>query len=278
MLKRVLRGSITRAKDWLFDGGQPLLADPRYAESLALYHRLTPELYQHCYAWGVVRGIVTAKALEMPRVSLVEFGVAGGNGLVAIERMAVRLEEYCGIGIDVHGFDMSTGLPAPTSKYDLPYMYSPGQFTMDVEALKQRLQKAKLHLGLVQDTVKGFIEDEPSPIAFVSFDMDYYSSTMAAFQVFEASPSILMPRVHCFFDDVMDCGDFEGERRAILEFNQRHDSRKLSKMHGLRYIAPKRNVNVANYWDKYYMAAIFDHPLFDKYEGHTHLCLELSGS
>ncbi|MHC4129678.1 MAG: hypothetical protein ACYSUA_16250, partial [Planctomycetota bacterium] len=39
------------------------------------------------------------------RISALEFGVAGGNGLLALERAAMRLAEIFGVEIDVYGFD-----------------------------------------------------------------------------------------------------------------------------------------------------------------------------
>jgi len=53
----------------------------------------------------------------MHRVSVLEFGVAGGQGLLTLERIAVRVEEMINIGIDVYAFDtgdgsyQATGLP-----------------------------------------------------------------------------------------------------------------------------------------------------------------------
>ena len=57
---------------------------------------------------------------------------------------------------------------------------------MDVEALKKRLKKAQLILGLVENTVPRFIDSGAAPVAFVSIDLDYYSSTMQALKILEA--------------------------------------------------------------------------------------------
>jgi hypothetical protein len=43
---------------------------------------------------------------------------------------------------------------------------------MNKEKLQRRLNRAHLMLGLVENTVPEFIETEPPPIAFISFDMD----------------------------------------------------------------------------------------------------------
>ena len=44
---------------------------------------------------------------------MLEFGVAGGAGLLSLERIAELVEGLTGVEIEVHGFDTGTGLPAP---------------------------------------------------------------------------------------------------------------------------------------------------------------------
>ncbi len=44
------------------------------------------------YLWGALHGAHLAKILDLPAVSLIEFGVAGGNGLVALDLIAQRIE------------------------------------------------------------------------------------------------------------------------------------------------------------------------------------------
>src|SRR3972149_1664776 len=40
------------------------------------------------YAWGVLCGVDLAQSLGIDRVSVIEFGVAGGRGLISLERIA----------------------------------------------------------------------------------------------------------------------------------------------------------------------------------------------
>ncbi len=65
------------------------------------------------YTWGVLHGGHLARAIGINRVSVIEFGVAGGNGLLSLERIAEKVEGVFGIGIDVYGFDNGIGLPKP---------------------------------------------------------------------------------------------------------------------------------------------------------------------
>jgi hypothetical protein len=78
-----------------------------------------------------------------------------------------------------------------------------------------------------------------SPIGFVAFDLDYYSSTAAALTVFDGPESTHLPRVHCYFDDLasnnLGCiNEYVGEYLAIREFNDRHVSRKVCRIEQLR--------------------------------------------
>ena len=192
------------------------------------------------YTWGVLQGVHLAKAIGINRVSVIEFGVAGGNGLISLEKSAERVEKIFDVGIDVYGFDTGRGLPKPVDYRDCPNLWSAGNFAMDKEKLQNRLQRARLILGLVDETLLEFVKSRPSPVAFISFDLDYYSSTIQAFKLLEAEHELLLPRVYCYFDDIMGFtySEYTGERLAIAEFNASHNERKISLCYGLRYYLP----------------------------------------
>jgi hypothetical protein len=217
----------------------------------------------HNYTWGVIQAGNLAKGLGVPRISVLEFGVAGGNGLVALEKISEKVSAHYEVGIDVYGFDTGVGLPQSEDYRDLPDILCQGDFPMDVGLLRKHLTKARLFLGLIKETITEFIQSSPAPVAFISFDMDFYSSTMQGFKLLEAADTILLPRVYCFFDDVFACGDFNGERLAISDFNASHPTRKISHIYGLQYFLPN-GVGNGMLWDKYYMAYIFDHAHYGK--------------
>lgn len=220
------------------------------------------------YTWGVLQGAHLGKALGVDRISVIEFGVAGGNGLVALERIAERVEPILGIGIDVFGFDTGAGLPKPLDYRDCPNLWSPGYYAMDKEKLQRRLQRAQLVLGLVEETVPRFIASKPSPVAFVSFDLDYYTSTMQAFRLLDAEEDLLLPRIHCYFDDItgFTYSDYTGERLAISEFNTAHPMRKISPIYGLKHFLPAAYAD--SWWpEMFFMAHIFDHKWYNRNDG-----------
>jgi hypothetical protein len=108
----------------------------------------------------------------------------------------------------------------------------------------------------------------PAPIGFASFDLDLYSSTACALRVFEADAELVLPRVHCYFDDItgFTYADHNGERLAISEFNASHQLRKLSPIYEAEFYVPQRESH-ALWVRKLYMAHILDHPRYGDYDG-----------
>jgi hypothetical protein len=230
--------------------------------------RSNGEPWRPQYAWSVLAAARTARALGVERISVVELGVAGGNGLRCLEAAAEGAEPLLGIGIDVFGFDSGRGLPPPADPRDAPFALHAGEFRMDEARLRARLRRAELLLGPVGETIQTFLELRPSPIAFVAFDLDYYSSTMEALAILEADPAHVLPRVFCYFDDLLwyPWTQFNGERAAIADFNARHERRKISPLHGLRYSLPSSEFK-ARWPELMHIAELFDHPLYGAPEG-----------
>ena len=220
------------------------------------------------YAWAMVQTAFLASSLRLERISVIEFGVAGGNGLIAMENMAAWLEKHFGLRIDVYGFDGGQGLPRPVDWRDLPNLWPQGGYPMDEEKLRARLRRAELVVGMVEETVDGFLASDPAPIGFIAFDLDQYTSTTHAFKVLEAEPRLLMPRIHCYFDDILGytCGHHNGERLAIAEFNETHRDRPISQTYGLRFCLP-RKLREANWTEKMFMTHVVEHPLYNQWDG-----------
>jgi hypothetical protein len=87
---------------------------------------------------------------------------------------------------------------------------------------------------------------------------------MDAFTVMEAESDRLLPRVFCYFQGVMwhPWTDHNGARAAINEYNDHHDRRKISKLHGLKYSLPRSEFRKP--WpEMMYVAEMFDHALYD---------------
>jgi hypothetical protein len=215
------------------------------------------------YTWGVLQGAYLAKTLGIDRVSVIEFGVAGGKGVVSLEKIAERIEDVLKVGIDIYAFDTGRGLPRPQDYRDCPNLWSQGLYRMDEDELRKRLRRARLLLGLVDETIPQFIKSKPAPVAFISFDLDYYTSTVQALKLLEADPVLLLPRIYCYFDDIMGFtySEYTGERLAISEFNSSHDMRKISMIYGLGHYLPPP-YSQAQWSEQFYIAHLFDHALY----------------
>lgn len=220
------------------------------------------------YAYATYHAALQARALGLPRVSVAEFGVAGGNGLVELENVAFAVQAETGIEVDVYGFDTAEGMPKAVDYRDMPYVWQPGFFKMDVEALRARLRKAKLVLGDVRATISDFLESErPAPLGFASIDLDYHSSTVAALSLFERDDmQHYLPRVFMYLDDIIGDdwelhSEFTGELCAVKEFNERHAMRKISKINCLRY----KRMLLSPWVEQMYVLHLFDHPQYCTY-------------
>ena len=238
--------------DWLGLNLERLMKDPLF--------RWKPH-----YVWGVLQGCALAKVLGYKRASVIEFGVAAGAGLLRLERIAQLVEDKIGIGIEVYGFDTGIGLPKPQDYRDCPNLWLDGQYPMDVELLSSKLRKASLKLGLIKDTLPAFLQNAPAPVAFAAIDVDLYSSTKELFKLFEAPHDRLLPRIVCYFDDIIGdtFNEYNGERLAINEFNAEHALRKICPIYGLRHYVPTKHRN--SHWPELmYFAHCFDHPLYNQ--------------
>jgi hypothetical protein len=222
------------------------------------------------YGYCLYNSAKLAKRLGYPKMSAIEFGVAGGNGLLSMENHAEEISRLLGIEIEIYGFDTAEGLPRPIDYRDLPYHWKEGFYKMDVAALQSRLRKAKLVLGDVADTLKSFFDSHrPAPIGAISFDLDFYSSTKNALAVFHGQHQFLLPRIFCYFDDTIGSeteaySDFTGQRLAIHEFNLENDTIKL----GFPYCL--LNGEVRGPWrNQIWVAHLFKHPDYNTFVSDT---------
>ena len=184
------------------------------------------------YGYCMYNAAQLAAQLGHKVISAIEFGVAGGNGLVAAERHAREITRELGVEFQIYGFDCAEGLPTPADYRDLPFVWQRGFYPMDQEALSKRLTKAQLIIGNVRQTCAAFFAlHDPAPIGCMFWDLDFYSSTMDAFQIFEGECKYFLPRLSMYFDDIMgiECSDFTGERLAMADFNARSRHAKIAR-------------------------------------------------
>ncbi|MHA7661574.1 hypothetical protein [Mycolicibacterium sp. HS_4_1] len=219
------------------------------------------------YAYTAICASETAVRLGYKEVTWIEFGVAGGAGLLTLEKIKSHVERALPIDVRIIGFDMGSGLPTPVDYRDLPYAWKSGFYEMNIAALKSRLSTAELIVGPISATLPTFIaEGSPTaPIGMISFDLDYYSSTAEAFKIFDIGIDSILPRVFCNMDDVIGSGevfsDYTGARLAISEFNSLGESRKLSRCHDFAQFAYER------WQEKVMVYHDFGHTRYSEYVG-----------
>jgi hypothetical protein len=218
--------------------------------------------YGHC----LYEAAKLAARLEYPRISVIEFGCGGGNGLLNAEMHISELERLFPVKFELYGFDSGQGLPPPEDYRDFSHYFKSGNFKMDAQHLRSRLNRAKLIIGNVKETCSSFFaEHKASPIGCIFHDLDFYSSTKDAFTLFEADSSHFLPRVFMYFDDIIGdntwlVNEFAGELLAIDEFNRDHRLQKIAVNRAMQHMYSDQ------LWShQIYAYHDFQHPEYNKF-------------
>jgi hypothetical protein len=239
---------------------------PYSAEFLADMNAVERPHYAYCM-FGAAR---LANRLGIDRISAIEFGVAGGNGLKFMCDFAEEVRRATKVSIECYGFDTGAGMPEPQGREDLPYWFKAEQYKMDVPALKARVPNGRLILGEISETVAQFAERErPAPIGAIMNDVDYYSSTRASFGLLKqakARPESFLPRLFMYFDDIIGTelemyGPFNGQLAAIGDFNAEQED---CKVHLNQNLLPQNHIPFRY---QIYYAHLLTHPDYSRYIG-----------
>jgi hypothetical protein len=220
-------------------------------------------------AYLVFAGASIARRLKVSRVSVLELGVAGGAGLLALERYADAAREELGVQVDVYGFDTGEGMPSARDYRDMPYFFKEGNYRMDKDKLNSSLASAQLILGDVVETFPQFLNESPAPIAAISFDMDHYHPTMETLKRIGLGDRLhcFMPRPLLYFDNTVGdhikaYNEFSGELLAIDDFNASHSNAKIARCRDVLRVP--RN---CDWYHKMFFLHIFSHPMYNSYIG-----------
>lgn len=176
-----------------------------------------------------------AKQQKVKRISAIEFGVSTGGGLMNICKIANKLGKIYDIEITIFGFDTGEGMPVPLDFRDHPELYQQGDFKMDQTILIQQLpENCHLILGPIEETLQEFIQNsqlENAPLGFISFDLDYYSSTNTALELLKSNYRYFLPKLPLYFDDLAlwSHNSKSGEWLSIKEFNDASPNRVIEQ-------------------------------------------------
>ena len=192
------------------------------------------------YLHGVLWAAEEARRQGHDCVSVVEFGVAEGHGLLLMQEHALAADRYTGVRVNVYGFDGGRGIPSGTGDYrDHIDVWMPGDYKMDEAALRAKLgPRTTLTIGDVAETAVSTAI--AAPLGFVSMDLDLYSSTAHALRILQRPDVPRLRRVALYFDDVEDvyCHRWAGELLAIHEFNEISRAVKIDRWRGLQAYRP----------------------------------------
>jgi hypothetical protein len=216
------------------------------------------------YAFPILEAARFANEAGIRSVTIIEFGVATGAGLLAMCEIARNVTRETGIFLSVVGFDSGCGMPEPRDYRDHPDLYQAGDFPMDEELLRGRLPpNARLIIGDFRYTVPEFVErlTPEQPIGFAAIDVDYYSSALEAFKVFSApDPAKYLPVTLIYLDDIVlpSHSRFTGELLAVEQFNQMDSIRKIDEY---RFLRSQRIFKQPSWIDQMFLLHVFDHPI-----------------
>ena len=242
----------------------------RLKPSLEKYERLVLKgrvLRPH-YAYALLSAAKEAVLLGYQKISVVEFGCAGGSGLIDLEYISHEISQVLDIQFEIFGFDSGGGMPTSTDYRDLLYMWSEGEYKMDKGKLQKKLHHANLVIGDVKDTVPSFFNKfNPAHLGVILIDVDYYTSTKNCLKILDHDSGLYMPRVFVYLDDTFGTSKFTGELLAVNEYNQSNEKRKISIQ---SLLAEKMSLTWKNWiylGKKFYHWHCFDH---EKYSTSLH--------
>jgi hypothetical protein len=203
-----------------------------------------------------------ARSQGLRRVTVAEFGVAAGAGLLNMAEIASRVTRETGVQFDVIGFDTGRGMPPPVDFRDHPDLYSPGDFAMDEAALRRALPpNVRLVIGNLADTARAFVNElsAASPLGYACMDVDFYSSTKQALEALRGPAEVYLPRTYVYLDDLEDESHNSncGELLAVSEFNSYAAPRLIERHTFLRGYRVMKN---ARWIDHVYVYHVVDHP------------------
>jgi hypothetical protein len=213
-------------------------------------------------AFAILKAADAARGLGLKRVSLLEFGVATGAGLMNMAKIAAQVSEITGVECRLHGFDTGKGMPPAQDYRDHPDMYAQGDFAMDADRLREKLpSNVTLHLGEIERTVDAFLAELPTsePVGFVVIDVDYYYSAKDALRVLQGRPEQYLPMPLVYLDDIW-CERHNsacGERLAVAEHNTEFPKRLIERH---PFLEQGRIFRRARWLGQMHFCHVLDHP------------------
>jgi len=177
------------------------------------------------YALGLLLAAKQAVDLGYKKIKIFELGCYNFEGLIDLENYTNDIKQFLDIDFEIFGFDLKKGLPKYTpNNYDRLSRWSPGDYRLEINKNLKYLKNSKILYGDVKKTIPNFIKKYKksfltSPIAFVIYDLDYYTSTKNGLNLLKLKSNNYIPKTYVYFGDYLMSSFDEGERKAVFEFN-----------------------------------------------------------
>tara|TARA_Y100001960_G_scaffold167353_1_gene175797 strand:- start:1340 stop:2155 length:816 start_codon:yes stop_codon:yes gene_type:complete len=178
------------------------------------------------YALGLLLAAQQAKDLGYKSVKIIELGCYNFDGIIDLEYFTNDIKEFLDIDFEIFGFTMKEGLPQNNeNSFDRLYRWSIGDYPLISKKNYNNIKFSEIYFGDIKNTIHKFKKDtienlKISPIGFIIFDLDYYTSTKIALSLLNMKEDFYIPRPYLYFDDHSFSSKYEGERKAIMEFNK----------------------------------------------------------
>ncbi len=213
------------------------------------------------YAFCVLKAADYAKAMGVPKIYAVEFGIAAGAGLVNLAQIGQQVTKATGVEIGLVGLDSGTGMPRPADYRDYPEEFVEGDFPLPDRALVQRNVPpgTRLVYGPIAETAGSFLDELDAPIGFVSLDLAFYSSTVDAMRALLGPADRYLPMTLVYLGAVLmdSANPAVGELLAVAEFNRDHPLRQVHPFTALR---EKRIFKNGAWLNQIHTLHVLDHP------------------
>ncbi|HUR65191.1 MAG TPA: hypothetical protein VMZ03_02470, partial [Chitinophagaceae bacterium] len=122
------------------------------------------------YAYGVYEAAARAKKLGVKEISVIEFGVANGRGLMAMAFYALKVQRILDIEIKVLGFDSGEGMPQTQGYKDHPEIYATGDFPLQNREKLLSLLPTNTRLIILDLIKENWTSYVNAPVGFMSID------------------------------------------------------------------------------------------------------------
>jgi len=107
--------------------------------ALLKYFSLKYKLFRPHYETMLLESCTEAKKLAYNEVSILELGIAGGNGILSLEKYKKNIENITDVKINIYGLDSGEGMPTSDNKADAIFLTKEGSYKIDKKKNRSKI-------------------------------------------------------------------------------------------------------------------------------------------